>query len=363
MVKLIGMNKIKVLIIDDSAVARMIFNELLPHDPRIEVVGTAHDPIIARQKIAKLKPDVLTLDIEMPRMNGLTFLEELMATNPIPVVMVSSLTESGCDMTIRALELGAVDFVTKPRIDIVPELPTIVEEITGKIRAAAVADVRAPRVTALARMKRISSSQENGFPFPSSIRTTCKVVAIGASTGGVEAIKEIMLQMPTDTPGIVVVQHMPEKFTRNFAERLNQICSIEVKEAEDGDMVIPGKALIAPGNYHMLLKNNGTDNYVEINNRPLVNRHRPSVDVLFKSVAETAGKKAIGVILTGMGNDGARGLKDMRDAGAYTIAQDESTSIVFGMPKEAIGMNAVDEVAPLYLIKEKIFSASKKWVS
>ncbi len=350
--------KIRVLIVDDSAVARMILTELLSKDPGIEVVGAAHDPVIARQKIAALRPDVLTLDVEMPRMDGLTFLEEIMDTAPMPVVMVSSLTERGCETTLRALEFGAVDFVTKPRIDVPAELPKIAEEVAEKIKAAAAATVR--------RRSAFRSPPERLGPDavikgPSSramLQTTDKVVAIGASTGGTEAIRDILTRMPPDSPGVVIVQHMPERFTRLFADRLDKICSIDVREARDGDRVIAGHALIAPGNHHMLLKRSGADYYVEINDGPRVNRHRPSVDVLFRSTARYAGKNAIGVILTGMGSDGARGLREMREAGALTIAQDEKTSIVFGMPREAIEAGGVDRVAPLQDIPEEIRTAA-----
>lgn len=347
--------RIKVLIIDDSAVTRMIFTELISKDPDIEVVGVAHDPIIARDKIRTLKPDVITLDVEMPRMDGLTFLEEIMAKDPLPVVMVSSLTERGCETTIKALELGAVDFVTKPRIDVATRLPAIIDEITEKIKTASRAVVRRP--TALKPPPRIGPDAVIKPPRGRAmIQTTDKVVAIGASTGGTEAIKDILLRMPANCPGIVIVQHMPERFTRLFAERLNRMCTIDVREAQDGDRVIPGHALIAPGNRHMLLKRSGADYHVSIQNGPLVNRHRPSVDVLFRSVARYAGKNAIGVILTGMGDDGARGLKEMKEAGAFTIAQDERTSIIFGMPKEAIRMGGVNKIVSLDRIQDEIIS-------
>ncbi len=356
--------KIKVLIVDDSAVARMILRELISKDPQIEVVGIAQDPIIARQKIRALKPDVITLDVEMPREDGLTFLEELMAENPMPVVMVSSLTEKGCETTLRALELGAVDFVTKPRIDIVSELPNIIEEVTEKIKVASKVRVKA-RVPVKAPSKKLGP---DAVIAPSSARgamlkTTDKIIAIGASTGGTEAIKDILAELPCDLPGIVIVQHMPQRFTKLFAERLNKLCAIDVKEATDGDRVIQGHALIAPGNYHMLLRRSGAEYYVEIKEGPRVNRHRPSVDVLFRSVARYAGRNAMGIILTGMGADGAVGLKEMSDAGAFTIAQDEKSSIVFGMPKEAIAIGGAKEVLPLQKIPEAITSFFKKEVS
>lgn len=340
--------KTKVLIIDDSAVARMIFTELLSKDHRVEVVGVASDPIIARQKIQRLSPDVLTLDVEMPRMDGLTFLAELMESNPMPVVMVSSLTEKGGETTLKALELGAVDFVTKPKIDVTEELPNIAKEIIEKIVVASNVHVRR-RSPIKTPSKRLGPEVMVKKPIATGamIQTTETVVAIGASTGGTEAIKDVLVQLPADVPGIVIVQHMPEKFTRLFADRINTLCSIDVREAKDGDRVIRGHALIAPGNTHMLLKRSGAEYYVEVKDGPRVNRHRPSVDVLFRSAAKYAGKNAIGVILTGMGNDGALGLKEMRDAGAFTIAQDEKSCIVFGMPKEAIKMGGADKIVSL----------------
>ncbi len=353
------MGKIRVLIIDDSAVARMLFTELISKDPGIEVVGAAQDPIIARQKIKRLRPDVITLDVEMPRMDGLTFLEELMGTSPMPVVMVSSLTEKGGETTLRALELGAVDFVAKPRIDIVSELPNIVEDITEKIKTAAKASIRRRSSVKPTPARVAPEAVIKGAVPRAMIKTTEKVVVIGASTGGTEALKDILVQLPADAPGIVIVQHMPEKFTRLFADRIDKLCSIDVSEARDGDKVIPGHALIAPGSHHMLLKRSGANYYVEVKEGPRVNRHRPSVDVLFRSAANYAGKNAIGVILTGMGSDGANGLKEMRDAGGYTIAQDEKTCVVFGMPKEAIETGGVNEIIPLPDISSAIISHIK----
>ncbi|MBI4562948.1 MAG: chemotaxis response regulator protein-glutamate methylesterase [Candidatus Rokubacteria bacterium] len=335
--------KIRVLVVDDSALKRQVLTDLLARDPGIEVVGAAPDPYIARDKIIKLQPDVLTLDVEMPRMDGLTFLEKLMRVHRMPVVMVSSLTARGCETTLRALELGAVDFVTKPQVDLVARMPDAVPEIVEKIKAAAGARVRfseqgsgsSPRAARPAR------------PTPTAIRTTQRVIAVGASTGGTEAIRQFLMEMPADAPGIVIVQHMPEKFTRAFAERCDSLCSIRVKEGEDGDRVLQGHALIAPGNYHMRLWRDGTCYAVRVEQGPPVNRHRPSVDVLFESTARAAGPNAAGVILTGMGSDGARGLLEMKRAGARTIAQDEASSVVFGMPREAIHLGAVDQVLPL----------------
>ncbi len=357
---------IKVLIIDDSAMTRQILTALLSNDPDIRVVGAAADPIIAQEKIARLKPDVITLDVEMPRMDGLSFLEKLMSTNPIPVVMVSSLTEKGCETALRAMELGAVDFVTKPRIDIKEKLPEIVREVVGKIKAAAGAKVR-PRAMltlnppkkntadAMLKIGSVSSAESHAM-----IKTTEQVIAVGASTGGTEALAEFLSVMPADSPGIVIVQHMPEKFTTAFARRLDSICRISVSEARDGDRILAGHALIAPGSFHMLMKRSGARYYVEVKDGPPVNRHKPSVDVLFRSVAKYAGSNAIGVIMTGMGDDGARGMKEMKDAGCYNIAQDEASCVVFGMPKEAIAMGGVDTVSSLRDIHKVIHNKLKE---
>jgi two-component system, chemotaxis family, protein-glutamate methylesterase/glutaminase len=337
--------RIRVLIVDDSALMRQALATLLGRDPQIEVVGVAADPIIAREKILALRPDVLTLDVEMPRMDGLTFLERLMRAHPMPVVMVSSLTESGCETTLRALELGAVDFLTKPKVDLREHLDELAQEVAGKVKAAARATVvrREARVTREAGPRRPAISG-------AMIRTTDRLVAVGASTGGTEALKDFLAAMPANAPGIVIVQHMPEKFTRSFAERCDQLCTIRVKEAEDGDRVLVGHALIAPGNYHMALRRDGAQYTVRVLSDAPVNRHRPSVDVLFRSVAEHAGRNAVGVIMTGMGADGAQGLLAMRQGGARTIAQDEASCVVFGMPKEAIELGAAEVVLPLHRI-------------
>lgn len=344
--------KIRVLIVDDSALMRKMLTVLLGRDPRIEVVGAAPDPFFARDKIKALNPDVLTLDVEMPRMDGLTFLEKLMRAHPMPVVMVSSLTEVGCETTLRALELGAVDFITKPKVDLREHMDEIGEEIVAKIWAAASARVvrrERPESAAVG-----SGTVIRSFPHGAMIRTTDRVIAVGASTGGTEALKDFLTMLPGDAPGIVIVQHMPEKFTKSFAERCNQLCTVRVKEAADGDRVLPGHALIAPGNYHMALRRNGAQYYVNVYSGPPVNRHRPSVDVLFESAAECAGRNAVGVIMTGMGADGARGLLRMKQAGARTIAQDEASCVVFGMPKEAIALGAADYVLSLHLISHKV---------
>jgi two-component system chemotaxis response regulator CheB len=335
--------KIRVLVVDDSALMRRILTDLLARDPGIEVVGVAPDPYVARDKILRLKPDVLTLDVEMPRMDGLTFLERLMRSHPMPVVMVSSLTQRGCETTLRALELGAVDFVTKPQLDVIGRMPEVIPVILEKIKAAAVARPRrgAPSPPSPERRPPVPR------PTPAVVKTTGRVIALGASTGGTEAIREFLMEMPADAPGILIVQHMPEKFTRAFADRCDSLCTVRVKEAEDGDRVLQGHALIAPGNYHMRLFRDGARYAVRVDQGPPVNRHRPSVDVLFGSTAEAAGSSAVGIILTGMGADGAHGLLEMKRAGARTIAQDEATSVVFGMPREAIALGAVDHVLPL----------------
>jgi two-component system, chemotaxis family, protein-glutamate methylesterase/glutaminase len=349
------MAKIRVLIVDDSALMRQILTELLSQDPGIEVVGTAPDPYIAREKIKALNPDVLTLDVEMPRMDGLTFLEKLMAGHPMPVVMVSSLTETGCQTTMRALELGAVDFFTKPKIDLRDGMDEQSRDLIAKVKGAACAKVRR-----LARRGDGASPASSSPPVSASgvptamLKTTDTIIAIGASTGGTEAIRELLQDLPPNTPPIVITQHMPEKFTRTFADRLDSLCRISVKEAEDGDSVLPGHALIAPGSYHMTLVRSGARYSVRLNQEPPVNRHRPSVDVMFRSVARHAGANSVGVILTGMGGDGAAGLFEMKQAGAYTIAQDEDSCVVFGMPKEAIKLGGVDKVLPLSQIPSSV---------
>jgi len=338
------MAKTRVLVVDDSAVVREIFMRELSRDPDIEVVGAAPDPFVARDKIVNLKPDVVTLDIEMPRMDGITFLRKLMQYHPLPVIIVSSLTPQGGRLALEALEAGAVEVMNKPGTSYTVGDMSV--ELIDKIKAAALAKVRVRRNAAV--------SSYTPKPLQALARTTNKVLAIGASTGGTQAIQKVLSAMPLNAPGTVIVQHMPEHFTRSFAERLDEICAVHVKEAEDGDTVVPGKVLIAPGNYHMLLNRSGANYYVQIRSGPLVSRHRPSVDVLFKSVARYAGGNAVGVIMTGMGGDGAEGLLEMRINGAATIAQDEASCVVFGMPREAIALNAADHVVPLDRIPRKI---------
>ena len=335
------MAKIRVLTVDDSALMRQVLAALLAKDPDIEVVGSAPDPYIAREKIKALKPDVLTLDVEMPKMDGLTFLEKLMRGHPMPVVMVSSLTEAGCQTTLRALELGAVDFITKPKIDLREGMEDIASDLIAKVKVAAKATVRAKQALEPgggASSKLIESAM---------IKTTDTIIAIGSSTGGTEAVKDVLEALPPNTPPILITQHMPERFTKMWANRLNSLSRLSVKEAEDGDSVLPGHALVAPGNYHMTLVRSGARYSVRISQGEPVNRHRPSVDAMFDSVAQYAGANTVGVILTGMGGDGAKGMLRMKQAGAYTIAQDEASCIVFGMPKEAIKLGGVDKVLPL----------------
>jgi two-component system chemotaxis response regulator CheB len=337
--------KIKVLIVDDSALIRSVMSEIIKSQPDMEVVGVAPDPLVARDLIKQTNPDVLTLDVEMPKMDGLDFLEKLMRLRPMPVVMVSSLTERGSEITLRALELGAVDFVTKPKLSIQSGMREYAELIADKIRAASKARVK-PRQVAAAGA---ASNVEAALPLIRNPLTSSeKLIIIGASTGGTEAIKDFLIQMPSDCPGILITQHMPEGFTRSFAKRLDGICKISVKEAENGERILPGHAFIAPGHSHLLLARSGANYVTQLNQEAPVNRHRPSVDVLFNSAAVCAGKNAVGVILTGMGKDGALGMLEMKKAGAYNFAQDEATCVVFGMPREAIAVGATQEVGALH---------------
>jgi two-component system chemotaxis response regulator CheB len=331
--------RIKVLIVDDSALMRKLLTHILSSDPEIEVIATASDPFSAREKIKALNPDVLTLDIEMPRMDGLTFLEKLMRGHPMPVVMISSLTDKGADTTLRALSLGAVDFVSKPKLDVTNGTLELGEEIVAKVKSAAVARLR---------HRRPAVAEEVAAPAGTyRFSATHKVVAIGASTGGTEAIKDVLVSLPADFPGIVMVQHMPEAFTRPFANRLDSLCKIHVQEAKDGDRILQGCALLAPGGHQMEVVSQGMQHTVHVYRGDRVNRHIPSVDVLFNSCARQLGKNAVGVILTGMGADGAQGLLEMKQAEAYTMAQDEASCVVFGMPKEAIRMGGAQQILPL----------------
>lgn len=350
------MKKIRVLIVDDSALMRQVLTALLSKDPDIEVIGVAPDPYAAREKIKALNPDVLTLDVEMPKMDGLTFLEKLMRGHPMPVVMVSSLTEAGCQTTLRALELGAVDFITKPRIDLREGMEELAQDIITKVKAAAVATVKWQASGVRREMTPLTPHPSPLTSRGAMIKTTDTIIAIGSSTGGTEAVKEVLEVLPPNTPPILITQHMPERFTKTWANRLNSLCRISVKEAEDGDSVLPGHAVIAPGSYHMTLVRSGARYTVQINRDPPVNRHRPSVDVMFASVAQYAGGNAVGVILTGMGGDGAKGLLAMKQAGAFTIAQDEASCVVFGMPKEAIKLGGAERVLPLADIASAIYA-------
>jgi two-component system, chemotaxis family, protein-glutamate methylesterase/glutaminase len=341
------MSKIKVFIIDDSALVRQVLTKLIQSDPEIEVIGTAADPYIAASKLQHQVPDVITLDVEMPKMDGLTFLKKLMSQHPLPVIIISSLSERGTETAVRALEYGAVEVLAKPQIETDENWKQSSAKICDVIKAASKARVRRRSSQKTITPKYSADVIMPFTPATSMIKTTEKVIAVGASTGGTEALRVFLEAMPLDCPGIVIVQHMPEQFTRSFASRLNSLCRITVKEAENGDSVIRGRALIAPGNKHLCLKRSGARYFVEVKDGPLVNRHRPSVDVLFRSTARYAGKNSVGIIMTGMGDDGARGLLEMKETGARTIAQDEKSCVVFGMPKEAIKLNAADKILPL----------------
>ncbi len=338
---------IKVLIVDDSAVVRKLISQSLSGVPDIEVVGTAPDPYVARDKIVTLKPDVVTLDIEMPRMDGITFLRKLMKYHPMPVIILSSLTPAGSKTALEALNAGAVEVLSKPGSSFT--VAEMGEQLADKIRAAARANLKKAVVREDRPVSPLNYSR-------AMTETTHKVIAVGASTGGTEALKKVLMVMPPTAPGIVIVQHMPPKFTTAFAERLNTLCHIRVKEAHDGDAVVPGSALIAPGNFHMLLKRSGARYYVEVKDGPRVHHQRPAVDVLFRSAAKYVGANAVGVILTGMGADGAQGMLEMKQAGAFTIAQDEESCVVYGMPKEAVKLGAVDLVCPLERIGAEILA-------
>ncbi|MEJ8307551.1 chemotaxis-specific protein-glutamate methyltransferase CheB [Agrobacterium larrymoorei] len=354
--------KVRVLIVDDSASVRQTLTAVLQADPAIEVIGAASDPFMAAKRIQEDLPDVITLDVEMPRMDGITFLRKIMSQHPIPVVMCSSLTEAGSETLIQALEAGAVDVILKPRIGAADHLAESALRICEVVKSAAHARVKSVRAqprgsSSLGIQAKLTADAV--LPPPSGkamARTTEMVICVGASTGGTEALREMLERLPANSPGMVIVQHMPEKFTAAFAKRLNGLCEVEIKEAEDGDPVLRGHVLIAPGDKHMLLERQGARYHVSVRNGPLVSRHRPSVDVLFRSAARSAGSNAMGVIMTGMGDDGARGMLEMHQAGAYNIAQDETSCIVFGMPKEAIAHGGVDKIVPLDQIAREIMA-------
>ena len=358
------MSKIKVLIVDDSALVRQMLTEILSSDSGIEVVGAASDPYVARDKIKQLNPDVLTLDVEMPRMDGLTFLSNLMRLRPMPVVMVSSLTEKGADVTFDALDLGAIDFVSKPKVDLAHTLSNYAEEIIEKVKTASKARVRAINTekikAAVAAAPKYSADaviEKKGTI--RNFKTTDKIIAIGASTGGTEAIKEVLMSLPADSPGTVITQHIPEAFSKPFANRMNKCSAMTVCEAENGQQIVPGHAYIAPGDKHLMVERSGARYICKLSDGPPVNRHRPSVDVMFRSVAQNVGKNAVGVVLTGMGDDGARGLMEMKEVGSPTLVQDEKTSVVWGMPGEAFKIGAAEIALPLDKIASKIISLIK----
>ena len=355
-------NKIRVLIVDDSAVVRQSLTSILESDPQIEIMGTAADPIIAVKKIMKEVPDVITLDIEMPRMDGLTFLRKIMSQHPIPVVVISSLTSEGTEVAMKALEYGASEIIAKPAMNTAKFIQESKIMLCDAVKAASQAKLSRKKISTTPDITINPQPVPSGFSVPpkfsadvilekasgaSRIISTDKIIVLGASTGGTEAIRALLRQLPERFPGIAIVQHMPEGFTRSFANNLNSICNMEVKEAENNDKLYQGRVLIAPGNKHMLLKRVGKEYFVEVKDGPLVNRHRPSVDVLFRSAARYAGKNATGVLLTGMGNDGAKGLMELFETGAYTIAQDESSCVVFGMPREAIKLGAAKKILSL----------------
>lgn len=354
-------NKIKVMVVDDSAVVRQAAREILNKHPEIDIIGAAADPIFALETMKRNWPDVIVLDIEMPRMDGITFLRKIMAEHPTPVVICSTLTEKGAQTTMEAMAAGAISIITKPKMGLKQFLTDSSSDMVAAIKAAAQVNIRrlnAPRsVAGAVPSPKLTADAILAAKAASSTamsQTTDRVIAIGTSTGGTQALESVLTRLPAVCAGIVIVQHMPEKFTAMFAQRLDSLCKIEVREAKNGDRVIPGRALIAPGGRHMMLKRSGAQYQVEVTDGPLVNRHKPSVDVLFRSTAQVAGKNALGIIMTGMGDDGARGLKEMHDVGAPTIAEDESTCVVFGMPKEAIKMGAVDRVVPLHRIPDEI---------
>lgn len=349
----IELKKIRVVVVDDSALVRSLLAEIINRQKDMECVGTANDPLVAREMIRELNPDVLTLDIEMPRMDGIDFLGRLMRLRPMPVVMISTLTERGADVTMRALELGAVDFVSKPRIGLADGIRDLSDQIVEKIRVAAVAHIK--RIVPAPAASGAATSSTSHAPVRSEMvpigrLSTEKLICIGASTGGTEAIKEVLIRMPADSPGIVITQHMPPGFTTSFAARLDSLCQITVQEAVNGERILPGHAYIAPGGKQFRVDRSGANYVAVVEDGEPVNRHKPSVEVLFKSAASVVGRNAFGIMLTGMGNDGAKAMREMKDAGSYNYVQDEASCVVFGMPREAISHGAADEVLPLMSI-------------
>jgi two-component system chemotaxis response regulator CheB len=360
------MNPIRVMIIDDSAVVRQTIREILEREPDIEVMGAAADPLFALDKMKASWPDVITLDVEMPRMDGITFLKKIMSEHPTPVVVCSSLTEQGAETTLQALAAGAVSVITKPRIGVKQFLQDASNDLASAVRAAARANrhnLARPLQPAAPAAKLSADAMIAAQAAPNMTtamaKTTDGVVAIGASTGGTQALEAVLTHLPAVCPGIMVVQHMPEKFTTMFASRLDSICQVEVREAQNGDRVMPGRVLIAPGGRHMMLRRSGAQYQVEVVDGPLVNRHKPSVDVLFRSVAQVAGRNALGIIMTGMGDDGARGIHEMLKAGAHTLAQDEASCVVYGMPKEAVRLGGIERSVPLSGIAQEIMAFSR----
>jgi two-component system chemotaxis response regulator CheB len=357
---------IKVLIVDDSALVRQLLTKILDGAAGIQVVGTAPDPYVAREKIKQLKPDVLTLDVEMPRMDGVTFLGNLMRLHPMPVIMISTLTEKGADVTLQALELGAIDFVSKPKLDLSNEIEGYSREIIEKVRAAAVVNLQPLSRKSVKRKLAVKTPDEklsadavlSRSTSKTHFKTTDRIIGIGASTGGTEAIKDVLRTLSPDMPGIVISQHIPEAFSGPFAERVNGESALTVMEAKDGQQILPGHAYISPGNRHLCVERCGARYIIRLNDGPLVNRHKPSVDVMFRSLAQNAGQNAIAVMLTGMGDDGAAGIGEMQAAGAVTIAQDEKTSVVWGMPGESVKRGHVDEVLPLLEIAQRLTDLS-----
>ncbi len=351
---------IKVLIIDDSALVRNLLTQILSSDPEIEVVGTAADPYIARDKIKKLNPDVLTLDVEMPRMDGVTFLKNLMRLRPMPVVMISTLTAKGAEVTLSALEIGAVDFIHKPAMDFSREITNYTREITAKVKMAAAARVREYRKPAVSKLitktvpDKLSADAIVSKKQHLVAETTDKIIAIGASTGGTEAVREVLEVLPGNLPGMVITQHIPPGFADRFAERLDKACSFSVKLAKNGDLITAGTCYVAPGDKHLLVERNGARYVCRLHDGPPVNRHKPSVDVMFRTVAQNVGKNALGILLTGMGEDGAKGMLEMQQAGATTLAQDEKSSVVWGMPGAAYKLGAVDKLLPLHKVAQEI---------